>query len=215
MLRLSADGYGMVLGFEISGMAGMIAVALPIVALGIVIARSLRRTRRRAHIADPRVQTGRYGVPVPGSGPASKTTPASGNAPFSSLPAAPPAPATADDVVRAISRAEAAGLQAELAALYLALARDRIASGRGPEAISLLTKSLRLSAILGQKETQACARIELGDLARAGGDLTTACEHWQLARGLFYDLKKAGDLASAEKRMRQNGCPTDWVLNDF
>ncbi len=107
------------------------------------------------------------------------------------------------------------GAEAELSGLYLALARDRLADHRSDEAGELLRKSIRLAAKLGQKQTHAGARLELGDLVREQGDLTTACEHWQIARGLFHELKRAGELAAAEKRMRQNGCPTDWVLNDF
>ena len=59
------------------------------------------------------------------------------------------------------------------------------------------------------------ARLELAEIARASGDLTTACEHWQIARGLFSDLKHAKGRGKAETLMREHGCPTDWVLNDF
>ena len=52
-------------------------------------------------------------------------------------------------------------------------------------------------------------------MARKSGDLTTACEHWQIARGLYVELKKEGELEQVEARMHDNGCPTDWVLNDF
>ena len=47
------------------------------------------------------------------------------------------------------------------------------------------------------------------------GDLTTACEHWQIARALFHELKQGRDHAAVETRMLRNGCPTDWVLTDF
>ena len=212
MLRLSADGSGMVQGLEISGLPGMIALGLPIAALAFAMVFSLRRIGRRTSKPDPRGLAGRYGVSVPAPAPASapeKTTVSPGAPP----PAEPAA--TADEIARRIAKAEAAGSQAELPALYLGLARDRIASERGSEAIPLLTACLRVSAALGQKEAQAGARLELGDLARSSGDLTTACEHWQMARGIFHDLKKAAELAAAERRMRQHGCPTDWVLNDF
>ena len=66
-----------------------------------------------------------------------------------------------------------------------------------------------------QPGTEAMARLELGDLARACGDLTTACEHWQMARALFTDLKRPAETVAAEKRMESAGCPTDWVLNQF
>ena len=62
---------------------------------------------------------------------------------------------------------------------------------------------------------EAKARMSLGDLERAAGDLTSACEHWQLARALF---ERSGDGPGADAaagRMRSCDCPTDWVLNDF
>ena len=204
----------MVQGLEISGLPGTIALGLPIAALAFAMVFSLRRIGRRTSKPDPRGLTGRYGVSV--QAPASAPAPAPEKTTVS--PGAPPLTepaATADEIARRIAKAEAAGSQAELPALYLSLARDRIAAERGLEAIPLLTACLRVSAALGQKEAQAGARLELGDLARSSGDLTTACEHWQIARGIFHDLKKAVELAATEKRMRQNGCPTDWVLNDF
>jgi hypothetical protein len=78
-----------------------------------------------------------------------------------------------------------------------------------------LTQSIKLASAQGRKDTHADARLALGDVARKTGDLTTACEHWQLARGLFLELNKPDQLALVEARMRDNGCPTDWVLNDF
>jgi hypothetical protein len=57
--------------------------------------------------------------------------------------------------------------------------------------------------------------VVLGDLAHKDGDLTTACEHWQIARALFVELKQDGAHESVEVRMLRNGCPTDWVLTDF
>lgn len=114
-----------------------------------------------------------------------------------------------------IRAAQSANLEEKLASLLLERARCTIEDGAVGEGAEQLRSSIRISARLGLKELHAAARLELGDLARASGDLTTACEHWQIARGLFYDLKTARALEHAETRMRQNGCPTDWVLNDF
>lgn len=117
-----------------------------------------------------------------------------------------------DGAIEAASNAKA---EDKLASLLLQRARLTVEDGRPEVAAEELRSSIRLSARLGLKDVHAAARIELGDIARAAGDLTTACEHWQIARGLFYELKRAEQLAGAETRMRQNGCPTDWVLNDF
>jgi hypothetical protein len=95
------------------------------------------------------------------------------------------------------------------------MARQELGAGRVAEASDHLRKSIRLATKLGSKPVHAQARLELGDIACASGDLTTACEHWQIARGLFFELKHKGTLDATEARMRQNGCPTDWVLNDF
>jgi tetratricopeptide (TPR) repeat protein len=113
------------------------------------------------------------------------------------------------------SRAEARGEEREALDLHLAVARKKQELGRLDEAADSLRRTIRLAARLGNKEAQARARLDLGDLARARGDLTTACEHWQIARGLFFELKQARELKEAETRMRDHGCPTDWVLNDF
>jgi hypothetical protein len=78
-----------------------------------------------------------------------------------------------------------------------------------------LRKSIRGAAGAELKETHARARLALGDLAHESGDLTTACEHWQIARALFHELKQSREHDAAEQRMLRNGCPTDWVLTDF
>jgi hypothetical protein len=199
-------------GLEVSGPAGIAVLVLPLLLLILVMILSLRSiARQRPKRAGPD-STGRYGEALPA--PPRIEEPAR---PTAGLERPPPRPVSvsAAEIEDRIRRVEASSTQTDLPSLYLALARERIASGRAAEASQHLTRSLRLSATLGQKEVQASARIELGDLARAGGDLTTACEHWQLARSIFHELKRAGDLAAAEKRMRQNGCPTDWVLTDF
>ena len=74
---------------------------------------------------------------------------------------------------------------------------------------------MRLASKLKQPVIEAAARLELGDLARASGDLTTACEHWQMARTLFTTLRRTSDALTAEKRMERARCPSDWVLNQF
>jgi hypothetical protein len=115
----------------------------------------------------------------------------------------------------AVAEAEAAGQPDRLPGLYLSLARFHLQSGETPDAEQLLLKSIRGAANGRHKGVHAQARLELGDLAHAGGDLTTACEHWQIARALFHELKQPSDHKAAETRMLRNGCPTDWVLTDF
>ncbi len=118
-------------------------------------------------------------------------------------------------LLAAVSEAETAGQRDRLPGLYLSLAQCRIEEGDSTQAEDLLRKCILGAAPARHKATHAQARLALGDLAHIGGDPTTACEHWQIARALFHELKQASDHEAAEQRMLRNGCPTDWVLTDF
>ena len=115
----------------------------------------------------------------------------------------------------AVGDAEARGEGARLPGLYLSLAKCHIEDGATADAEELLRKCIRGAAEAKLKDTHAKARVVLGDMAMQNGDLTTACEHWQIARALFHELKQSRDHEAAESRMLRNGCPTDWVLTDF
>lgn len=193
-------------GLEISGVVGWVAIALPLLALLTVAILAVRQVRRRK-ASPPAPTTGRYGLPVP--------QPPVAKAPPPPAPPEPPITLVASALAERIGVLEAKGPEAELPRLYLALAQGQIGGEGAAQAAETLRKCIRLAAKLGQKQTHAAARLELGDLLREEGDLTTACEHWQIARGLFFEIKNEKELAAAEKRMRQHGCPTDWVLNDF
>lgn len=97
----------------------------------------------------------------------------------------------------------------------MARAQNELKSSSPAAAASALREVIVLASEAGLAEQHAAARIELGELARLEGDLITACEHWQIARGLFHDLKNKPRSTAVETRMREHGCPTDWVLNDF
>jgi hypothetical protein len=129
----------------------------------------------------------------------------------------PPAkrPPTIPEVIAAIGKAEAEGKKVDVAMLSLYLARRKKADGNGIGIGDDLRRTIRVAAEIGHKELQGEARLDLGDDARAAGDLTTACEHWQLARSLFEEAKLPAKQEAAADRMRRFGCPTDWVLNDF
>lgn len=113
-----------------------------------------------------------------------------------------------------LADAESNGRKDRLPTLYLSLARCRLEAGDTDEAEAFLRKSI-LGAGTRHKQVHAEARLALGDLAHAGGDPTTACEHWQIARALFHELGKKPEHEATESRMLRNGCPTDWVLTDF
>ena len=118
-------------------------------------------------------------------------------------------------LLAAVREAEAAGQRDRLPGLYLSLAHCRLEAGDNADAEELLRKCILGAGAARHKATHAKARLALGDLAHVGGDPTTACEHWQIARALFHELKQPADHAEAEQRMLRNGCPTDWVLTDF
>ncbi len=178
----------MMSGLELTGTAATLLLVLPLVLLLVVISIV---TRRRPPRPEPRSYGGAPDAVVP-------------------------APARARDLLaERIARAEAAGDERTLVEAYFERAREKVEAGREQEAAELLRKCIRFASKLAMKEPHARARLELGDIARAGGDLTTACEHWQIARALFFELKEAHALSASEARMRQYGCPTDWVLNDF
>lgn len=117
---------------------------------------------------------------------------------------------------------EAALAQAEqrfddpaVARLSLDLARALIGTGATGEAVKThLRRSIIIASRLKDHETHALARLELGDQMAEEGDMTTACEHWQIARQIYWDAQ-SDRIGPVDDRMRANGCPTDWVLNDF
>ncbi len=153
-------------------------------------------------------------VPSPAAASA-PALPAQGDAPAAAeAKPKPPRPPSLAEIENTLARAEAAGRDNDVALISLYLARRRKAEGV-PDYIEGIRRCIRLAAQLGLKELHGEARLDLGDEARAAGDLTTACEHWQIARSLFEDAKLPAKRDNAEARMKRFGCPTDWVLNDF
>lgn len=196
---------------ELTGWWGAAGLAAPLAVLVAVMAFHARTGRRRGpQIVPPEIATGRYGTPVLDRRPPMRPVAA---------PVRPPKPLVSamplEELLTAIAAAERSGDEKRLAALYVGLARQHVSTGRTDEAAGVLRQSIRIASRLGLAAEHAAARLELGDIALAGGDLTTACEHWQIARGLYFELKAAHELEAAETRMQRTGCPTDWVLNDF
>jgi hypothetical protein len=174
---------------------GVVLVGVVMAALLVtLIALGLRSRRRREH--------SRLGVAA---------MPSAAEKPAAVKPAALDGAA----LMAAIGEAEAAGQGARLPGLYLLLAQWRLDSGEASAAADLLRQCIRAATSAGQKDAHANARLALGDLAQAGGDPVTACEHWQIARSLYGELRRSREHDAVEVRMRKNGCPTDWVLTDF
>jgi len=121
----------------------------------------------------------------------------------------------AAELLMLLEDAERNGAHEKLPPLHVSLGQRLLADGKAAEAVEILRKSILESTGSRHKDVHARARVLLGDVAQANGDLTTACEHWQMARALYYELKQERDHAAVESRMLMNGCPTDWVLTDF
>jgi len=114
-----------------------------------------------------------------------------------------------------IDAAKAGGDKAMLADLYLAQAHAFQKLGDEKSRMTALTAAAGLASLHGPETTHAIARMQLAEAAHGTGDLTSACEHWHLAREAFQASGDAEEHARVEKLMRDNGCPTDWVLTEF
>jgi hypothetical protein len=170
---------------ELSGTAATLMLLLPFMVLFAVVWRTVRRHHRAATPQAPIAQS------------------VAGIATF-------PSEVPLDERI-----ALAHGDDHVLSELYLLKAREASSAGQAGLATELLRKSVGSAQRSWNVSIHADARLDLAELARAAGDLTTACEHWQLARKLFHDLARKDRVAEADALMLQHGCPTDWVLTDF
>jgi len=118
-------------------------------------------------------------------------------------------------LMRALEDAECENDAVGLTRDSTALARLLLARGARPQAEALLRKAVMVARRTRLPEAHAEARIELAELARADGDMTSACEHWQMAKLMFYETGRRGDQDRIADMMRQHRCPTDWVLTEF
>lgn len=167
--------------------------------------------------------------PAPAAAPAARQAAIEPPAPaVSSVHKPTPAPAAVGDVANAaalqtIAAHESELLQAEqrfddaaVARISLRLARELVRGDVHDEVVkSHLRRAIILASRLKDDDTHAAARLELGDIMAKEQDLTSACEHWQIARQIFWDKGAKAAQAEVDQRMMANHCPTDWVLNDF
>jgi hypothetical protein len=190
MDRMQTEDPSMTQGgaLELSGSVATLLLLAPFVALAIVVWRALREDEK--------------------AGPEVATSPALGIATFPAVPEEVPVD---EDIIATPIR----GKDGELAELYLRKARDAVSAGDVSGATGLLRQSIGYAQQAGNASIHADARLDLADIAREAGDLTTACEHWQIARKLFIDTSCKDRLAEADALMLRHGCPTDWVLTDF
>ena len=195
---------------EISGLVGTLLLLVPFAVLLLTVVACLRRTSKTTlkktiapAVPEP-VATPRYVLTAVGGGADVDTR-------EDTVVATPPADHWLDQIRLAEERNDTAALPA----LYLALGQEEIARGNVEEGAGHLRSCIRTAVRSRNAAVEAEARLELAELARGAGDLTTACEHWQIARSLFHKLARASDVSGTEDLMRHHGCPTDWVLTDF
>jgi hypothetical protein len=120
-----------------------------------------------------------------------------------------------DAISKKIEDALARGEKTSLSGLYFDLASGHERLGNVEARMSALRSAAGYGALHGPPVAHAAARLALAETAHQAGDLTSACEQWQMARTAFLQGGDTEQHARVEKRMRENGCPTDWVLTDF
>jgi hypothetical protein len=200
---------------QIDGLAGVLFVALPWVAL-LVLAVALAIGRRLRADPPPAAAPLPPATPVPA--PVASEALAVAAAPAARLDERPADARVIDDreqLTDDLDHAIAEGHTALIPGLHLAIARLDVSAGALKGAVDHLVAAIQAASQHNMTDLHALARLELGDLASAHGDMTTACEHWQIARALYQDLGRKADREAATKRMQSNGCPSDWVLNQF
>ena len=182
----------------------MVAIALPVLVLltlvVILVTRSKRKKRRQTLQA---FDTSRSTATAEPATPFESDIKAEGNeSAISRLQAQ-------------IDHVQTAGPKSALAQLYFDLAELHHEASNEPARLAALRSTAGLAAQHGPRTLHALARLELAEAAYALGDLTGACEQWQIARGALHDDGQRDAYAAVDKRMRDHGCPTDWVLTDF
>jgi hypothetical protein len=95
------------------------------------------------------------------------------------------------------------------------LARLLLARSARSQAATLLQSAALAARRAKLPSVHAEARLELAEMAFIDGDLTTACEHWQMAKVMFHEAGQRGDEGRVADLMRRHHCPTDWILTNF
>jgi hypothetical protein len=120
-----------------------------------------------------------------------------------------------DNLLAAIEVAKSARDDPQISRNSVALARLLLARSARPQASMLLQSAVMAARRAALPVVHAEARIELAELALADGDLTSACEHWQMAKLMFHESGRRADQERMADVMRLHRCPTDWILTNF
>jgi hypothetical protein len=118
-------------------------------------------------------------------------------------------------LVLALAAAKAERDDGALSRNSILLARILLSRSERGEAAALLQSAALVARRAKLPVVHAEARIELAEMARGDGDMTSACEHWQMAKVMFHEMGRRKDQDQISELMRQHRCPTDWVLTNF
>lgn len=210
----------------------MIVLALPVSVLAmLILALLIRRLRTRTApiqrvasmpLRDDAINISAEQSPIVGSHVASIET-ATGERVTVSPKTALPSPSSnmlsarsrLADVMQRLDASDTISQPAALAPLYLEMAALHGENGNESARMTALRSAAGLAAQHGPRAVHADARLQLAEVAYLSGDLTSACEHWQIARTTLLDDGQKDASSKIDQRMRDTGCPTDWVLTDF
>jgi hypothetical protein len=203
----------MEVGGTLEASTDWVLLCLPWLLLAVAAWRSARTERRDCpdRISAPVVER------VPEEAPAAPAHPEVKEDPVPlTVAARPPAPTDREEqLVLAIAKAKAVNDDAGLSGHSLELARLLIARSASQQAALQLQSAVIAARRSNLPALHAEARIELAELAIRDGDLTSACEHWQMAKLMFHETNRRPDRDRIADLMRQHRCPTDWVLTNF
>lgn len=212
---------------SLDGAAGLLLVSVPWLLL--LLVAWLGRGRRA--IKDVPLESGRDSMPRAAEPFGIMTTPAlehmdlagaGGDMAGAALPSglAPTAPEYSlqeqeEALVAVVEAAKSARDDPLLSRNSVALARLLLARSARPQASVLLQSAVMAARRAKLPMVHAEARIELAELALIEGDLTSACEHWQMAKLMFHETGRRSDHDRMADLMRNHRCPTDWILTNF
>jgi hypothetical protein len=120
-----------------------------------------------------------------------------------------------DNLSAAIEAAKSARDDSQISRNSVELARLLLARSARPQASVLLQSAVMSARRAKLPVVHAEARVQLAELALADGDLTSACEHWQMAKLMFHEMGRRADQERMADLMRTHRCPSDWILTNF
>ena len=202
------------MGGGVDAAAGAVLLGLPWLLLALVAWQSAGRRRGPAPLNQ------RLSVIIPAPTVETASVPLQPDAGEAVPPPTPPATLISESdqegsLLLTISTAKAIDDDAVLSSASVELARLLIARSARQDASQHLHAAVVAARRSNLPGPHAAARIELAELAYRDGDLTTACEHWQMAKLMFHETGRRTDRDRIAEVMLQHRCPTDWVLTNF